>query len=474
MKLATQLSLLLVAALAAAVLAMAAFFAFNLERGFTGYINALQARQVDALVEAAAQLARVHGGLEPLLDDRRLWQRLVRETEGGQVPGDIAEWRAGPPMGGPRGGMMGPRDGMGRGPGRFVLLDAERRPFGERRPLPPPPGAGPPIDRAIELEGRVVGYVRQFPVERAIRTEDLAFLRAQFSQAAFVGLGVLLLGLIAAPIVARHWSRPLRDIGAATERISQGQFAVRVQAGGSDEIAALGGHVNRMAESLGRLEESRRRWIAESAHELRTPLMVLQGEIDALIDGVRPVDAAALRSLAEETRHLAKLTNDLHLLAVADLEGLAITPSAFDAAAAATRVVERFKARASERGLALSIVARAAPLEADPDRFEQLVANLLENSLRYTDAPGRIEVDVSCDASGVRMSVSDTAPSVSAAECERLFEPLHRVDAARSRREGGSGLGLAICRAIVLAHRGRISARPSSLGGLQVEAVFPA
>jgi len=306
------------------------------------------------------------------------------------------------------------------------------------------------------------------------RAEDMAFLRSQFLGVAVVALILLGIGALVAPLAARRWTRPLREIGLATGRVARGELGVRVTAGGAREIEVLAGDVNAMAASLARLDESRKRWIAQSAHELRTPLMVLRGEIEALQDGVRPTDARALESLGEEVRHLARLVDDLHLVAVADMGGLPVHLEAVDVVPIAQRAVERFRDRAVARGLDLALVAPRAPLyiHADEMRIAQLLDNLLENSLRYTDAPGRVEVTLAAEGPLVLLAVEDTPPGVSREECALLFEPLHRADPARSRREGGSGLGLAVCRAIAHAHRATIAAHPSRLGGLAVEVRF--
>ena len=497
MKLATQVSLLLVSSILLAVIAMGTFVAVNLERGFVGYINALQLRHLDALQKAVVAEAERTGSLDTLRD-RRLWNRFLRETEDGNVPRDLHDARPPPP---PRDGYeregrppppehfdperRPPPPGPFRGPGRppppdplglgrqFILLDMERRPIIDA-PLPPA-GQRAPVERPIEVAGKTLGWLRHYPFERASRAEDLAFLRAQFTDILLVAVGLLALALLAAPFVARRWTRPLHAIGSATERIARGEFSVRLPEGRGDEIGALMKNVNAMGQSLARLEEARKRWIAESAHELRTPLAVLRGEIEALQDGVRPFDAKALASLAEETRHLTKLVNELHLLAVADMDGMPCVMARVDLSDIARRAVERFAARAAQRGLALkaSRANAAVEVEADDDRLDQLLNNLIENSLRYTDAPGNVEVIVARDGPMARLTVQDSPPGVKQADCERIFEPLYRADAARTRREGGSGLGLAICRAIVKAHGGTIAARPSPLGGLAVTCTFP-
>jgi two-component system sensor histidine kinase BaeS len=503
MKLATQLSLLLVGALLIAIAAMGAFFAFNLERGFVAYVNSQQLRQLDALAESATRFAQRHGSIEPLLRDRRLWGRLVRDSEEGLPPRDLElparpmseegrrpqpPFREEPPPFGDRRPPRGPPqegfpDGRpeGRPEGRseamglmrrFFLLDEARRlPAGEPLPMP---GSKPPVERQIRVGDRVAGYVVHYPYEHVSRAEDMAFLRSQFVGVAVVALVLLGIGALVAPLAARRWTRPLREIGLATGRVARGELGVRVTAGGAREIEALCADVNAMAASLARLDESRKRWIAQSAHELRTPLMVLRGEIDALQDGVRPIDARALESLGEEVRHLSRLVDDLHLVAVADMGGLPVHLEPVDAVPIARRAVERFRERAVGRGLELAIVAPQAPLyiHADEMRIAQLLDNLLENSLRYTDAPGRVEVTLAAEGPLVLLAVEDTPPGVSREECALLFEPLHRADPARSRREGGSGLGLAVCRAIAHAHRAAIAARASRLGGLAIEVRF--
>lgn len=476
MKLATQLSLLLVGAVLLALAAMGGFFAFNLERGFVAYINAQQSRHLEALVRSAERFVERTGTLDPLLRDRRLWARMLRETEEGETVADLQPYlRPPPPFGeGPDGRRPPP---PGDGPAlarRFVLLGPQRHlPPGE--PLPPP-GRQPPVERAIKVGDRIEGYVLHFPYERVSRAEDLAFLRSQFTGVLAIAAGLLLAAAVVAPLVARRWSRPLREIGRATGRIAKGEGGVHVAAGGAREIEGLAADVNAMAASLAELDASRRRWIAQSAHELRTPLMVLRGEIDGLQDGVRPVDAKALASLSEEVRRLTKLVDDLHLVSVADLKGLPTRLEKLDLGPLVRRAVERFGERAAARGLTLSLEAPDKPLviDGDEDRLAQLLDNLLENSLRYTDAPGRVQLVLAAEGSTVRLTVQDTKPGVPREACARLFEPLQRADEARSRLAGGSGLGLAICRAIARAHRAAIDAEPSALGGLAITVRFEA
>jgi two-component system sensor histidine kinase BaeS len=341
-----------------------------------------------------------------------------------------------------------------------------------------PLGAAPRavIAQPVRVAGAVVASVRMPASARVPDAVERAFLQRQYLGIAVVAVGLLVLGVIAARWIAGRWVNPLLSIQAATARIARGEFSVRLGEERSDEIGDLVRDLNRMAAGLQRLEVSRRRWIAEISHELRTPLTVLRGELDALEDGVRPFGAAALASLREEALRLSAIVDDLHLLAMADLEALPVHPVADDATRIVARVRERFALRAADRGLALELEAPpegSLNVRWDGPRIEQLLGNLLENSLRYTDAPGTIRLTVAPNADTIDLDVDDSPPGVPSAALERLFEPLYRLDAARSRERGGSGLGLAICRALARAHGGEIQALASPLGGLRVRVRLP-
>jgi two-component system sensor histidine kinase BaeS len=242
------------------------------------------------------------------------------------------------------------------------------------------------------------------------------------------------------------------------------------------EIDQLVDDVNAMASALAALEEARRSWIAQISHELRTPLAVLRGELESIEDGARQPSPAVLRSLAEEVAQLTRLVDDLHTLTVADLGQMPCRFVPGDAGEALRRIALKFEARARQLGLALSVpaAAHAIPAQWDFGRIDQLLSNLLENSLRYTAAPGRIDVSWRTDGRSLQLQVEDSAPGVAAHDLPRLFEPLFRTDSARSRAvQHGSGLGLSIVRAIARAHRGSVHAAASPLGGLALRVELP-
>jgi two-component system sensor histidine kinase BaeS len=232
--------------------------------------------------------------------------------------------------------------------------------------------------------------------------------------------------------------------------------------------------LDHLAHKLEESRASRRRWIADISHELRTPLTVLTGEIELLKDGIRPFDQQQLLSLDQEIGRLRHLTDDLYQLSVSDIGGLRYSFSPVNILDSLSVSIANIKLRASERGVDLVLKGKTRHLiKADSQRLTQLLNNLIENSLAYTNAPGKIEVSVFDDEEHVYIKVEDTPPGVAEKDCEKLFEPLYREEASRNRRSAGAGLGLAICKNIVNAHQGTITASPSALGGLCITISLP-
>lgn len=493
-RLVHQVFLLLLVVVLVAVLAMGGFFAVNLHRDFLAYINAERLARLDALALLVADEARRVGGLEHLRHDRRAWITMLRQVSADPTPehaampapatGSAVQPTATDepaPAAAPEPGARErrratlPPDGL---PLRFALrvdlIAADGRslaPF----PIPRRPESTRPYERAVSLDGQKIATLRMWPIETASQPVEEAFLRSQFGKIALVAGALVALALALAPWVARRVTRPLEAVRAATERIARGEFDVRLPEGRRDEIGALIRNVNHMGESLSRLEESRRRWIAEIAHELRTPITVLQGELDALHEGVRPTSVAAIASLREETQSLAKLVGDLHQLAVAEMNALSVTLAPTDLAGVLRSAAERRRGPVEAGGLTLELDLPALPVSvsADPQRLLQLFGNLIDNSVRYTDPPGQIRISLHACESAAVVEIEDTPPGIPPADYSRVFDPLYRADPSRSRAAGGTGLGLAICRSIVVVHGGTIAAFRPALGGLGIRITLP-
>jgi len=240
-----------------------------------------------------------------------------------------------------------------------------------------------------------------------------------------------------------------------------------------DELGRLAEDFNRLAQALERNEQLRRRFMADVSHELRTPLAIVKGELEAIEDGVRPLSRESLASLNHEVAALGKLVDDLYQLALADVGALAYRKEPVEITQLLQEAVDSLGERFNERRLSVETDLAPARAFADGDRLTQAFRNLLENSLRYTDAGGRVRIVARRHAGKIRIVVEDSDPGVPAQAMPHLFERFYRVDGSRSRANGGAGLGLAICRSIVEAHDGEIKARSSPLGGLAVEIELP-
>jgi len=478
LRLVHTLSLLLLGVILAAVLAFGGLLAWNLRSGFDDYLATRDSERLERFATLIAEHVQLAGGMAPFRSSGIDLRSLLEEFAGRQgLPLRRPPPGAPPEMGPPD---MGPPD-MGPPP------DAPPMPpgsdgFGSRIGVYAPDGelvlgmpldnaSGATLERPVTIEGKLVARVRMARSAAVPDAVEAAFLRRQYLGIALLAGALSALGLLGARWLAGRWARPLLDIQHATARIARGELATRLSTTRSDEIGDLVRNINSMAEGLQRLEGARRRWIAEISHELRTPLTVLRGELDALTEGVRPLSLAAVISLREEILRLGSMVDDLHLLAMADLNALPCYFAECDAVQLSRRVHQRFARRASMLGIALEL---AMPAEGalsvywDSQRIEQVLTNLLENSLCYTDSPGRVRLSLERRQEQVRFRVDDSKPGVPAADLGRLFEPLYRFDASRSRNRGGSGLGLAICAALVRAHAGTIRAAASELGGLSI------
>ncbi len=335
-------------------------------------------------------------------------------------------------------------------------------------------GTGGEIEGYLSLpllvEDAVVGELRSLPRRRLRLADESAFVRSQGLASLGIFVVALALAVAMSLLLSRRLLAPLRQAHTALGSLAAGDYQARLGSARADELGDLMRDIDVLGETLEQNQGARRRWIADISHELRTPIAILKGELEAMADGIRPFDTHQLASLQMEVRRLAKLVDDLYQLSLADLGGLRYEFRALDLADLVESLVADYQPRLQATGLTLSTELDSVPaVRGDGQRLEQLLRNLLENSLAYTDAPGQLRITVAARAGTVMLRVEDSAPGVAADHCAELFEPLYREDASRSRRSAGAGLGLAICRAVVEAHGGRITASPSELGGLQVD-----
>ncbi|MDF3933651.1 ATP-binding protein [Pseudomonas citronellolis] len=454
--LSSKFFLAMLAVCAFAVLGMVFAAYLSLKYGFLGYLNQQAEERMERIVPRIEQAYAQHGGWDFIRRDQDQWFELLR-------PDDINADKTFDPT------LLTVSDLTGAFV-RFALLDEQHKPIIGYRAA-----AGEMLERPIHHQGRVVGWMALAPLQSVTSVGDKRFQLNQLRSSLLIGLACLFATAVIAWWLTRALLRPIREVARATHRLAAGDYAIQVPVRSRDEAGQLAGDFNRMAATLASNERMRRDFIADISHELRTPLAVMRAELEALEDGIRPLDGTALRSLQGEVGALTKLVNDLFDLSLAEVGGPTYRRERIDLRVLLPVVAEAFSASFAERGVALSVEVPDAPLwvMGDESRLGQLLHNLLENSRRYTDAGGRTVLRALRDGERVLVQCEDSAPGVDAASLERLFERFYRAERSRNRASGGTGLGLAICRGIAEVHGGRLSAQASAMGGLLLTLELP-
>jgi signal transduction histidine kinase len=282
--------------------------------------------------------------------------------------------------------------------------------------------------------------------------------------------------VVAGLVVSARWLwRNTRTVGAmmdAADRVAGGDYATRLRDTGSGQLGRLTGAFNEMAERLQTNEERRRELLADVAHELRTPMQVIRGTVEGMLDGLYPAEPERLRPLLDATIVMARLLDDLRTLSMAEAGVLPLHRETVDPGALADEAVQSFRSMALAADVTLESVHPAgvpASIEADPVRLAEVLANLLANALRHTPAGGRVTVQVDGAPGGVAFAVEDSGPGIAPDRLPFVFDRF-----VTSADTGGTGLGLAIAKRLVAAHGGSIDATVPPTGGTRIRFVIPA
>ncbi|MFC5004380.1 sensor histidine kinase [Dactylosporangium cerinum] len=287
--------------------------------------------------------------------------------------------------------------------------------------------------------------------------------------------GVLVLVILGTAVIARHVSRPVRDLTAASRRLADGHLDTRVPSVGRDELGQLSTSFNRMASALEASEQAQRRLVASVAHELRTPLSNLLGYLEALQDGLVAPSRDLFGSLHDEAMLQRRILDDLQDLTLAEAGHLAYRRGALDLADLVETARVAHLAVAEAAGVRLTAeTAGPLPVHADQDRLRQVLGNLIGNAVRYTDRGGMVTLRAFPDADRVVVEVHDTGCGIAAADLPFVFQRFWRADPARDRATGGSGLGLTIARQIVRDHGGDLTVDSAPGEGATFRCTFPA
>jgi two-component system OmpR family sensor kinase/two-component system sensor histidine kinase BaeS len=256
----------------------------------------------------------------------------------------------------------------------------------------------------------------------------------------------------------------------AAERVADGDYATRVDERGPPPVRALARSFNTMTGRLQHADRQRRDLMADLAHELRTPLSVLQGRIEGVLDGVYPLETGQLEQLLDQTKILSRLIDDLRTLALSDAGVLALQKEPVDMTELLRDVIESFAAEATRRSVSLELDSPAGPatLLVDAVRIQEVLANLVSNALAHTPSGGSVRLAITSTADTASISVADTGTGMSGDDIARMFDRFHK-----GRESRGSGLGLAIARNLIRAHGGDIIATSELGRGTIVTCTLP-
>ena len=287
----------------------------------------------------------------------------------------------------------------------------------------------------------------------------------------FIGpLLLLFIGTLAFLVIRKivRSFRPLTELADAAQRVTEGDYSVRVTPRGRD-VSGMVVAFNTMTARLEQNEQQRQRLLADIAHELRTPVSVVQGTVEAMLDDVYPLDRAHLAPILDQTHAIARLLEDLQTLATTEAGTLSLHRSRSDIDELVGGCASSFTPVASKKGVKLRVEAAShAELDVDPIRIRQVIDNLLTNAIRYTPAGGEIVVGTVAASDMVEISVSDTGQGMAPTEVAKMFDRF-----VKSADSGGSGLGLAIARGLVQAHGGTIAATSNQGRGTTVTITLP-
>jgi two-component system, OmpR family, sensor histidine kinase BaeS len=316
----------------------------------------------------------------------------------------------------------------------------------------------------------------QSKIKPSRRGSDFFFKALGSSQLISLAISALL-GIFLATVFARRLAQPLEAVSIAAKKMRGGDLSARAPVPPSNitgEPEDLATNFNAMAESLERQERERKNMVADIAHELRTPIGVMQAKLEAIEDGVFPLSIDEIKKLSKQTHLLARLVQDLRTLSLADAGQLQLETRVFNLAAKIREITSGFEPSAQQKRVKLEVRApERLELHGDPDRIAQVLSNLLDNALRYTPEHGTVCITLESTQNTARVIVSDSGQGLPSESLEHVFDRFYRVDESRNRSSGGSGLGLAIARTILELHGGKISVQNRLEGGAEFVCALP-
>lgn len=389
-----------------------------------------------------------HNGKPPQKPDRKLQQRSDRENQDFKQP-PLPEKRV-----------------------SYALLNAQREYI---------VGDYPETKRysysKITVDNEIVGYFAISKRNKLTQGYELDFVEQQQGHLWWIALVLMLIVLAISLPFARHLISPIKALTKGMHKLTQGQYQQTLNLSRKDEFSQLARDFNELAQTLNENDSARKRWLANISHELRTPVAILKGELEAILDGVRALDIEQVKSAHQEVNHLQRLINDLHALTSADIGGMSYRKQSFDLLNFLALELPKLSNYLAAENYTFrpNLTQEKAIMFADKTRLSQLFENLINNCVKYAKTGNQVQftLEVNNQENLAEIVIEDDGQGVESQHLEHLFEHLYRVDSSRNKKTGGTGLGLSICHHIVVAHQGDIWAEQSSLGGLAIYITLP-
>lgn len=449
---------------------------FSFRKNFIGFLNDVEFAKQSKMVSLLKKSYVRQSGWYAFEDNPMAWHDLFGQARPETVVDNMN-------IHGPLGGS-GPGSGPGRGRGpaptnnepgplhlRLCLFDAQKNYVaGECRQ-----------ERLFDyypivLSDRTVGYIGLENLDDMRQPLELAFLKKQTRAIYIIVGGIFVLSLLVSYVISRHVLSPVNDLANGTREMCRLNFDTRVNVKSNDELGSLAKDFNLMAATLQQYETMRKNWISDISHELRTPVAVIRSKIEALQDGIRDANPEFLDSLHKDILGLGKLINDLHQISLMDSQNLSVNMKSVSLGSLLDRSLGAFLIRFEQEEIEIRKEWESDTLpdiQGDATLLKRVFANLLENTLKYTDSPGVLKLGCQVRQKHLVIELEDSAPSVPQSYHESIFERLFRLEQSRNRSLGGSGLGLSMSREIISLHHGTITAFDSSLGGLKIVIELP-
>lgn len=464
------------------------------DQGFQNFLNQQEIQKLEPLKQELALIFQQQKGWSWINDNHRLWQKLIHYHLG---INDLPRRRPPPPMG------RNPREFEGRHPmgGRppptppvFERFRPESfkgqiQSFGQTLNFNPhialkdknnviiigPPENNDFLWTPIYQKNQLIGSLGVKPLRQFNSEIDQYFISQQKKIMAIMIFCLLLSAVLLALLFSNRILQQIQRLRRGFSLLVKGNFSERLTNASNDELGELSERFNFLANTLESNQKARQQWIADISHELRTPIAILKGEIEALVEGVRPINQSNMQSLQQEIERINLLINDLHELSLSDLGALNYQKHKIDLIAFFQEFYQDEQLRLETKGITVSFHTAVQSFHSlvDESRLEQCLKNFTQNSLRYTDIPGQVNVTIEQQAQYLVVNIEDSSPGVSDHDLPHLLDRLYRAEKSRNRAQGGAGLGLSISKNILDAHDIAINLYQSKLGGLGITLKIP-